>query len=1211
MASPSKRLQPRDLEEMGWDMARLLQDLAVAKKQYRPKSKGLSPAEKEYLCSLITASTSSEIREQLGQHYVGELSKGLYNYIEELFKQRPADWRDIRRWLEPEYRRSIQSPPEGSDQGKELQREPQTTSLSKVSRCDLSQTPELERFHGRITELTHLKQMIGDNCKILTILGMGGIGKTALAAVLVEEIAEQFDYVIWRDLRNMPLFEKISEDLLLFFAEQPISLPEEIERRLSLTMNYLREKRCLIILDNAESILGHPESSTTYYRSDCTGYGQLIRRIAEERHNSCLILTSRERFRDLSLLEGKKIRSFTLAGLFNKDGQEILSRWNLSATSDENWELIINHYAGNPLALGIVAAGIRDILGGDTTRFIELLQQGSYSFLDITDLLRRHFARISNLEQEVMYWLAIAREPITFEELQTDLLTTQSKSQLFNTLNSLQGRSLIQKTVETKFTQQPVIMEYVTNRLIEEICREITVQSPQLLNQFCLIKAQAEDYIRTTQTRLILEPIAERLKTIFANDNDRELEQILFSLKSQFHNRLGYFGGNLLNLLVELQIELNGRDFSNLTIWQAYLQGQTLKNTLFVNSDLGHSIFTETFGTIFCVAFSSDNRSLASGDANGNLDIWEVATGRQLATCKGHTNRIWSVKFSPDSSTLASASSDCTVKIWNLDGQCLHNLVGHSHRVWDVAFSPDGKLLASAGGDGQIRLWNALTGEPLFMLDASSEGIRTLAFSPKANILATGGEDKTVRLWNVETRQCVRTFDAHNASIRQLTFKLDQSLLATCSEDQTIKLWNWETGKIHKTLPSQSSQVWSIEFVPETNTLISGEQNGTIKLWDIATAKCTKMIEGKIAAGIQSITISPDGNAFAKGGNDQTIQIWQIQNGECLRTLRGYTNWILSVAFSPDRNTIVTGSNDQTVRLWNLQTGTCFRTLKGHISPVQIALFNPDGASIASGSDLGVVKLWSVHTGQLIKTMHEHTAPIWNMAFSLDGKKLVSCSSDRTARIWNTSTGECLYTLPHTAQVWSACFSPDLCTVATATDDGQIKFWNIHTGELIRTIQAHRGQIWAVRFRENGRLLISGSQDGTVKSWSVSTGTLVKSISCETQIWSVDFSSDGQLIAGDKGAVDVQLWSNNSGQCVKTLTGHSSWIWSVVFCPNSEFLASTAQDETVRLWDIKTGNCFRILRIERPYENMNITGVKGLTEAQRSTLEALGAVEIL
>ncbi len=1194
---------------MGWDMSQLLSDLAEAKKEYRPRSKGLSPAEQESLCLLLVADTSNELQEHLGRNYVSELSKGLYNYIEALTGKRPTNWRDIHRWLESKYKGNLQSKIEERIQEKG-QDGPQIAFVRKLPRQDLREIPEeVEQFCGRATELVQIKQMIEDGCKVLTILGMGGIGKTALTAVLVDEITEQFDHVIWRSLQNTPPVNKILEDLILFFAEQPVSLPEELDRRISLMMNYLRDQRCLIILDNAESILGHQELSTIQYSPDCIEYEQLIQRIAKERHNSCLILTSRERFRDLTLLEGKKIKSFTLAGLPSKDGRKILVHRNLSATSDENWQLIVNHYAGNPLALNIIADGICDFLGGDTDRFIQLLQQGSYSFDDITDLLQRQFTRISTLEQEVMYWLAIAREPITFESLQANLLTTQAKSQLFNTLNVLRGRSLIQKAGETKFTQQPVIMEYVINRLIEEICREITIQSPYLLNQISLIKAQAEDYIRTMQIRLILQPIVERIRMIFMDETEEDLAQILLGLKNRFHNKPGYFGGNLLNLLGELKISLNGRDFSNLTIWQAYLQGQALQDTLFVNSDLGHSVFTETFGTIFCVAFSPDNHSLASGDANGNIYVWEVSTGRQLVTCKGHTNRIWSVTFSPDGSTLASASSDCTVRIWCLKGQCIYNLIGHSHRVWDVAFSPDGTLLASAGGDGQVKLWDTATGKYLFTLNASTEGIRTLAFNPRANILATGGEDQSVRLWDIETRQCIRTFKAHDGSIRQLVFKVDQSLLATCSEDQTIKVWNWETGKIHKILPTQSSQVWSIAFVPETNTLISGEQNGAIKLWDIVTTQCTRMIEGKIAAGIQSITISPDGKAFAKGTNDQTIQIWQIKSGDCLRTLRGYTNWVLSASFSPDGRTIVTGSNDQTIRLWNIETGDCLRTLKGHVSPVQITLFSPDGSVIASGSDLGVVKLWSADTGQVLKTMHKHTNPIWNMAFSPDGKKLISCSSDRTAQIWDVRTGECFHTLSHTTQVWSACFSPDQKIVATGTDDGQIKIWDVDSGQLSRIIQAHSGQIWAVRFRENGKLLISGSQDGTVKSWSISTGKLIRSISCETQIWSVDFSPNAELIAGDQGAIDVKLWSNNTGQCVKTLTGHSSWIWAVAFSPDSQILASTAQDETVRLWNVKTGECFRTLRIERPCESMNITGTRGLTEAQRSTLKALGAVD--
>jgi WD40 repeat protein len=1208
MVPTPERLQPNHLEVIGWNMTELLQDLATAKKILRPKSNGLSPFEQDCLCLLLAGIGPDEIPKRLGRKgsIRPDLTKGLYGYIEVHLEKRPRDWRDIQLWYEPEYR--LKPTPELTA-GVEVQVDKQEALPEPSRHIDLDEAPEIEHFYGREIELAQLKQsVLSDRCKLLTILGMGGIGKSSLATVLVNEVQDEFDHVIWRSLRNMPPIEEVLGDIILFIASQPVSLPERADQQFSLLMNYLRKYRCLVILDNAESILQFQNNRV----DDGFSYSQFFQRIGEDRHISCCLLTSRERFRELASLEGKKVRSFPLSGLSPEAGYELLTEIGLLKESDCEWQRIVEHYAGNPLALKIMAAGVRDILGNDVARFLEIFDRDRdrLVFGDINDLLQRQFNLLPNFEQEIMYWLAILREPIIFEELRVDLVSPQSKDQLFGALNKLQGRSLIERNKETKFTQQPVVMEYVTNRLIEEVCQEIVNQIPQLFNRLSLMKAQAKDYIRVTQIHFILEPLAERIATIFANESKDELAEKLISLKSCFQNKSGYFGGNLLNLLGQLNISLDNRDFSNLRIWQAYLQGRNLQNTSFINSDLSYSVFTKTFGSVLCVAFDPDNQWLASGDTSGDLNIWEVSTGRQLVTCKGHTNRIWAVAINPRNSIIATSSSDCSVKLWNQEGQCIHTLTGHTHRVWDVAFSPDGTLLASGGGGGRIKLWNVNTGKCLRTIEAHTQGVRTLAFSPAGDILASGGEeDKTIKLWDVQAGECLITIDAHNGAIRKIAFSLESPIFATCSEDQTIKLWNFETREFIKALPPQPDQIWSIAFVPSSNILVAGDQSGSIKLWDIETSKCIQVIEENTGSGVQAIAVSPNGAMLASGSNDQTIKLWQMSDGECLRSLHGYTNWILSAEVSPDTRTLVTASNDQTVRLWNIETGECFCTLYGHRSPVQIAIFSPDGTIVASADDLGVIKLWDAKTGRLISTFHQHTSTIWNLKFSADGEKLVSCSNDRTARIWKVPIGQCLQVLTHSTQVWAARFSPNGQTLLTATDDGVINAWVVDNGSCLFTIQGHQGQIWSVAFIEEGRAFISGSHDGRVRIWNAETGENLKTIHCTNHIWSISFSPDGRFIAGDQGSIDVQIWDFDSGKCIKSLEGHTSWVWSVAFSPNSNHLTSTSQDETVRLWDTQTWECVRIFRIARPYEGMNITGAQGLTDAQRATLKALGAID--
>jgi WD40 repeat protein len=161
-----------------------------------------------------------------------------------------------------------------------------------------------------------------------------------------------------------------------------------------------------------------------------------------------------------------------------------------------------------------------------------------------------------------------------------------------------------------------------------------------------------------------------------------------------------------------------------------------------------------------------------------------------------------------------------------------------------------------------------------------------------------------------------------------------------------------------------------------------------------------------------------------------------------------------------------------------------------------------------------------------------------------------------------------------------------------------------------------------VAFSPNGQFLASGSGDHTIKLWNIQTGECCQTLVGHTsRIWSVAFSPDGQLLASGSSDNTVRVWEVNTGHCCQILTGHLALVWSVAFSPADRFaaglpsdmrpiLASGSQDETIKFWDVQTGECLQTLKAERPYEGMDISGVSGLTEAQKATLRSLGAVEV-
>jgi predicted ATPase len=227
---------------------------------------------------------------------------------------------------------------------------------------------------GRTAELAQLQGwLVEDRCRLVAILGLGGMGKTTLAAQAVRSLADQFEVVIWRSLVNAPPPAELLSPLLQLLTQEDQVIPQSLDEQLRLFLHALEQRRILLVLDNLESILAADTAGA--YRAGYEPYGQLIRQIATRNHQSHLLLTSRERPHGFALLEGDShlVRSLPLAGLDETAGQALLARRGLHRVTAEavnEAAALIERYSGNPLALKLVAETVEAIFGGDIAEFL-------------------------------------------------------------------------------------------------------------------------------------------------------------------------------------------------------------------------------------------------------------------------------------------------------------------------------------------------------------------------------------------------------------------------------------------------------------------------------------------------------------------------------------------------------------------------------------------------------------------------------------------------------------------------------------------------------------------------------------------------------------------------------------------------------------------------------------------------------------------------
>lgn len=234
------------------------------------------------------------------------------------------------------------------------------------------------------------------------------------------------------------------------------------------------------------------------------------------------------------------------------------------------------------------------------------------------------------------------------------------------------------------------------------------------------------------------------------------------------------------------------------------------------------------------VAFSPDGNWLAT-PGFGRIWLWEVATGecqRQITNIGTGAN--FRPAFSPDNRTLAWGEYDGWVRLFDVkDGSVRRSLAGHAGFVRCVTFSPDGQLLASGGEDKTVRIWDLAAGKERHKLAEHEQSIIRADFSPDGKTLAVAEyASSTVRLWDVGTGKLQRALLGGGlCEWSSLAFSPDGKTLVVARDDATVTLWNPDDGSRRQTYrlqPRCFGTIFDVAFTPDGRHLVTGNANGTL-----------------------------------------------------------------------------------------------------------------------------------------------------------------------------------------------------------------------------------------------------------------------------------------------------------------------------------------------------------------------------------------------
>jgi WD40 repeat protein len=643
-----------------------------------------------------------------------------------------------------------------------------------------------------------------------------------------------------------------------------------------------------------------------------------------------------------------------------------------------------------------------------------------------------------------------------------------------------------------------------------------------------------------------------------------------------------WLGSNAGSALVKLNpYGLEYQDLSQAMLPNIDLVGAGLREVNLAGANLTNAGTTKTFSICTAIATSPDGHYFFTGHDDGTVRIWTI-NGQELLTCRGHQSSVSSIAVSGE--WLFSGGYDKTIKQWQIStGKCLQTFCGHQSAVTSVAVSDE--WLFSGSDDNTVKQWEIATGQCIRTFTGHQFSVTSVAVS--GEWLLSGSNDNTVKQWEIATGQCIRTFNGHQSSASSIV--VSGQWLFFGSKNNRIEQHKILTGQHIQTFVGHRSGVTSLGV--SKKWLFSSSVDKTVKQWEITTGQCIRTFTGH-QFGVNSVAAC--GEWLFSGSVDNTVKQWEITTGQCIRTFTGHKFGVNSVAVCGEW--LFDGSSDHAIKQWNIATGQCLHTFSGHQSSVTSVAMS--GKWLFSGSGDNTIKQWNIATGQCLQTFSGHQA--WVNSVAMSGECLFSGSGDNTIKQWNIATGQFLQTFSdHQSSVTSVAMSGEY--LFSGSGDNTVKQWNIATGQCLQTFSGH--QDWVTSIAISVEWLFSGSDDKTVKQWDIATGKCLQTFGGH-QDWVTSIAVSGEWLFSGSDDKTIKQWKIATGRCLQTFSGHQESIRSIFV--SGEWLYSGSQDNTVKQWEIATGKCIATFD-NSLCAGANITGVRGLTEAQISSLQTLGA----
>jgi WD40 repeat protein len=551
------------------------------------------------------------------------------------------------------------------------------------------------------------------------------------------------------------------------------------------------------------------------------------------------------------------------------------------------------------------------------------------------------------------------------------------------------------------------------------------------------------------------------------------------------------------------------------------------------------------------MAAFADGKQFATGGADKIVRQWDLTKNTVVRQFTGHGSAVTAMAVGANQA-IFSGDAHGEIRLWNqATGKESAILGAHAGPVSTLALNPAADRLCSTGNDGMLKMWQFPVVGPRPFLHPDQ--VTCLALTADGSRLATGCGDKVVRLWNLKTGAKEKDFAGHTLAITAVAVSAQQPWIASSSADKSIRLWNVADGKLLKamTFPSVPQHVL---FLPDGKKLVAAMADGSIRILQLPDGKEGKSLAGHTGA-VNALALTSTGDLLISAGADKTVRVWKLADGSSVRKLE-HAGPVTALALSKDGQRLAAAA-DTTVIQWSLNDGKetgRFTTA----AAVRGLAFTPDGSRLVVGGADKSARLYSLD-GRWLESF-AHDGPVLAVACA-DGKQIVTASADKMARIWTTSL---LWHRPVKAR--SAVFMPRGDQILAA-DDKSLILLQAADGKEIKTIPAHNGVVLALDVSGDGLRAASAGADKSVKVWDLKEFKPVVTHTFATVPQAVRFSPNGTRLAvavEDQKKPMIHVYDGTQAQPLQTLAGHAAAITSLAFLADNRSLLSASLDKSVR-----------------------------------------------